>query len=323
MRLERLLNIVIILINHRLVHAKDLAERFEVSVRTIYRDIEALGMAGIPVVTYQGNNGGIGLAEGYRLDRHLLTDQECAAIVTALRSITSFASWADEDNDMLMEKIRSIIPAVRQQAFQEQSSQLLVDLSPWGHHPRLDWMLGIAKRAISSQRLLQFHYYNAKGESSQRLVEPYTLLMKGRSWYLHAYCHDRGSYRLFKLQRMKDPAISDTPFARRADADASDPQLAAKQWHSPENTVRLVLRFTDKARHLAEEWFGAAELELELEQDGEVRKWLVAANFPEDSWLYGFILSFGAEAEVLEPPHIRSIIRQAAQRVAEIYAGDS
>lgn len=321
MRLERLLNIVIILINHRLVHAKELAERFEVSVRTIYRDIEALGMAGIPVVTYQGSNGGIGLAEGYRLDRHLLTDQECAAIVTALRSITSFASWADEDNEMLVEKIRSIIPAVRQQAFHERSSQLLVDLSPWGHHPQLERMLGIVKRAISSQRLLQFHYSNANGESSQRLVEPYTLLMKGRSWYLHAYCRGRQGYRLFKLARMKDAEISETPFARRADADAGDPQLAARQWHTPENTVRLVLRFTDKARHLAEEWFGAAEME--LDQEGDARRWKVTANFPEDNWLYGFILSFGAEAEVLEPPHIRSLIRQSAQRITEIYAGDS
>ncbi|MFC5703291.1 helix-turn-helix transcriptional regulator [Cohnella faecalis] len=320
MRLERLLNIVIILINHRMVQAKELAERFEVSVRTIYRDIEALGLAGIPVVTHQGSNGGIGLAEGYRLDRHLLTDQECAAIVTALRSITSFAAGDGADSAMLMEKIRSIIPAVRQQAFQEQSSQLLVDLSPWGHYPQLEAMLSTVKRSISNQRLLRFQYHNAKGEVSERLVEPYTLLMKGRSWYLYAYCRQRNDYRLFKLQRMKDTVITEAAFTRRADAETDNPTLVVKQWYTPENTTDVVLRFTDQARHLAEEWFGISSLESETV--GEVRKWRATARFPEDSWLYGFILSFGSEVEVLEPAHIRNIIRQSAQRVADIYSGD-
>ncbi|RXZ84144.1 YafY family transcriptional regulator [Paenibacillaceae bacterium] len=315
MKLDRLLAIVILLINKRMVQAKDLAERFEVSVRTIYRDIETLGMAGIPVITYQGTNGGIGLSEGYRLDRTVLTDQEFAAIVTALRSVATPTAWVDKDNDLLLEKINSIIPDAKQPEFEIQTNQLLVDFSPWGQHPGLERMLVLLKKAIGALQLVSFTYSNAQGATGIRTVEPYTLVMKGMHWYLHAFCRERGQYRLFKLARMKDLMLSAEAFERRADAVLLHEQTLG--WHAPGEAIRIVLRFSANIKHLAEERFGTEALEEEVR--GDEIAWLTTVFFPEDAWLYGFILSFGAEVEVVEPEHLRSIIRNTAHQIVKTY----
>ncbi|XEC93775.1 helix-turn-helix transcriptional regulator [Paenibacillus tarimensis] len=314
MKLDRLLSIVILLINRKMVQAKELAERFEVSVRTIYRDIETINMAGIPIVTYQGAGGGIGLEEGYRLDRNLLTNDELAALVTALRSIST--SYDSDSNQMLMEKLTSIVPASRADEFRFKSNQVLVDLSPWGGQAQLEQKFKLVKQAIEQLRLVSFTYISAQGDRTQRTVEPHTLVLKGQKWYLQAYCLQRGRFRLFKLLRMKDLAVLDEVFVRRA---IPEEELNPGQtWNAPDNTVPLILRFSPQIRHLAEEWFGVEDLK--LQGDGSIT---VNVSFPEDNWLYGFILSFGPDVEVVEPEHIRQIIQEKARLVAKKYEASS
>ncbi|WP_308221946.1 HTH domain-containing protein [Lysinibacillus sp. BPa_S21] len=182
MKLERLLSIIIILLNRRKVQAKDLAEQFEVSIRTIYRDIDSLNAAGIPIVTYQGTNGGIGLSEGYRLDRNLLTNDELATIVTALRSIST--SYGKEQNQRLVEKINSVVLPAHEEEFQHKTNRVLIDYSPWEGIERLRPKLQLLDEAIDSCVLVYFTYSNAEGEVSKRIVEPHMLRLKGRQWYL-------------------------------------------------------------------------------------------------------------------------------------------
>lgn len=310
MKLERMLAIVILLLNRKIIQAKELAERFEVSVRTIYRDIEAINQAGIPIVTFQGTNGGIGLAEGYRLDRNVLTDDELAAIVTSLRSMaTPFNSGS---NELLVEKINSIVPPARTEEFQLKTSQILIDLSPWDRAGHLERKLRLLKEAIEQTILVTFSYSNANGEITARSVEPYTLVLKGRQWYLQAFCIMRGEFRLFKLIRMKELQLLDETFVRRT----LPPQEQAPErgWYSPDHAVPIVLRFHPNKRHLAGEWFDMEEQH--LQEDGSV---IVNVLYPEDQWLYGFILSFGPDVEVLEPPHLRHIILDRAKRIASLY----
>jgi predicted DNA-binding transcriptional regulator YafY len=311
MKLERLLAIIILLLNRRMVQAKELAERFEVSVRTIYRDIETINRAGIPVITYQGTNGGIGLAEGYRLDRNVLTNDELAAIVIALRSIST--SYGNEKNLHLMEKINSVVPPTYAEEFQHKASRVLFDYSPWDGNEKLQPKLQLLKEAIDSCRMVGFIYSNADGVVSHRLVEPHMLVMKGKQWYLRAYCQAKEQFRLFKLKRMKELEIAtERTFTWR---EFPKPESTTDQ--NPVDTSRVtefVLRFRADSRYLAEEWFGIEEL-LPVE-DGS---WQVKKAYQEDEWLYRFILSFGHHAELLEPPHLREIIASRAEQVANIY----
>ncbi|SCW36975.1 Predicted DNA-binding transcriptional regulator YafY, contains an HTH and WYL domains [Paenibacillus tianmuensis] len=311
MKLERLLSIIILLLNRRMVQAKELAERFEVSVRTIYRDIEAINVAGIPVVTYQGNNGGIGLAEGYRLDRNVLTNDELAAIVTALRSIST--SYGNEQHLRLMEKINSVIPPAYSEEFRHMTSRVLIDYSPWDGNERLQPKLQQLKEAVDSCHIAEFTYSNAKGEVSHRIVEPHMLIMKGKQWYLKAYCQEKEQFRLFKLKRMKELEIADGRIFIRRELPKQDRSADQSPTESSQAT-EFVLRFRAESRYLAEEWFGIEELS--PVDDGS---WQVKKAYPEDEWLYSFILSLGHHAEVLEPPHLREIIASRAEQVAKMY----
>jgi len=314
LKLERLLSIVILLLNRRLMQAKELAERFEVSVRTIYRDIETINGAGIPIVTYQGSNGGIGLAEGYRLNNNMLTNDELAAIVTALRSIS--ASYGNEKHQQLMEKIHSVVRPADSEAFQHKSSRVLIDYSPWDGNEYLRPKLQQLEKAVDHCLIVKFVYCNADGEMSHRIVEPHRLILKGKQWYLQAYCLEKEQFRLFKLKRMKDLEIIQGKTFIRHELPT---QTRIPDRNLPESSrvTKFVLRFQVEARHLAEECFGIEAL-CPMD-DGS---WLVRKEYPENEWLYRFILGLGHHVEVLEPPHLREIIADLADQVAKKYKKD-
>ncbi|QJD82220.1 helix-turn-helix transcriptional regulator [Cohnella herbarum] len=321
MKLDRLLGIIILLNNRRMIQAKELADHFEVSVRTIYRDIDLINQAGIPIVSYQGAGGGIGLSEGYRIDRNVLTNNELVAIVTALQSVLT--TYDNPNHKVLLEKMQSIVPEAETEQFQIRTQQFIVDLSPWGRQGHLEDKLAKLKRAVEEGREVGFVYCDAQGEVSDRTIEPYTLVLKKQTWYLYAYCLDRQQFRLFKLFRMKDVVVRERFFVKK---NISLDQIPwNKDWASNANAIALRLRFHRKARHLAEEWFGVealvAEKANEASQEGEEaeEKYVVTAHFPEDRWLYGFILGFGQDVEVLEPEHIRNTVQEIARNIAKIY----
>ncbi|WP_150271949.1 helix-turn-helix transcriptional regulator [Paenibacillus tepidiphilus] len=309
MKIDRLLSIVILLINRPLIQAKELADMFEVSVRTIYRDIESINEAGIPVVTYQGAGGGIGLMEGYRLDRNLLTQRELADIFTGLQSISSYGGGA---HTLLMEKISSVIPPSQTAAFRHKTNQLIVDFSPWGLQGIIEERLTLLKKALEENVLVTFEYVNAGGASSQRTVEPYTLVHKGQAWYLYGFCRGRRDFRMFKLHRMKSLAAGSDSFERQELPLHELPW--GDGWKDIRNTTRILLRFLPAGRHLAEDYFDIAEL-----QQDERGGYTVAVHYPEDNWLYGFLLSFGTLMEVLEPEHVRHRLGELAAGVAAKY----
>ncbi|MCR8659188.1 helix-turn-helix transcriptional regulator [Paenibacillus endoradicis] len=310
MKLDRLLSIVTMLLNRNIIQAKELADRFEVSVRTIYRDIEAINQAGIPIVTFQGMNGGIGLAKGYRLDRNVLTNDELAAIITALRGMSN--SYISQSNEQLVEKINSIISPARAAEFHLKSNHLIIDLTPWGSSGSLEFKLQLIKQAIEQQTRMRFNYSNANGELTFRIVEPYTLILKGRHWYLEAFCLKRGEFRLFKLLRIKDPILLEQVFTR--DSMPIRENSVGEEWVSSQNSIEITLCFQKNRQHLAEEWFSIEEILIQ-----EDRSILVRPIFPENEWLYGFILSLGPDVEVLEPLHLRQIIESRARKIANIY----
>lgn len=312
MKLERLLSIIILLMNRRMVQAKELAERFEVSIRTIYRDVEAIQAAGIPVVTYQGTNGGIGLTEGYRLDRNVMTNDELAAIATALRSIST--SYGGERHLRLMEKINSVVPPDYVEQFNHKTSSVRIDYAPWDGNERLQPKLQLVKEAIDGCLVVGLTYSNAEGELSRRQIEPHTLILKGRHWYVQAYCLEKEQFRLFKLLRIKDLEIAPGRTFIRRMLPTQAPNSAGSLGNELSQVQEIVLRFDDDARHLAEEWFGIEALSPAA--DG---RWQVKKAYPEDEWLYRFLLGLGHQVEVIAPAHLREIVAGRAARIAQKY----
>jgi predicted DNA-binding transcriptional regulator YafY len=310
MKIDRLLSIVVYLLNHDLASAGKLAERFGVSVRTIQRDMETIDLAGIPVISVQGPSGGYGIMEGYKLDRRLVTVDDLFFIITALRSIGD--SLDDKRIDDALDKMRGLAPARKDGDLKDREEKLHIDFSMLGGGPDQRKVFKTVQTAVNAGRLLRMDYTNNRLERESRVVEPMTIVFQWRSWYLYAYCRLREDYRLFRISRIREPEILDGRFIRRAlgfEAFSRD--------NDPERTgkaVELTLKFSAEMVPLAEEFYNREDLEPTA--DGGL---IARTRMPEDGWLYGYILSYGAFVEVLDPPHIRDIIKSAAREIQRMY----
>lgn len=307
MKIERLLSIVLLLLNRRKITAPELAERFEVSVRTIYRDIEAIDAAGIPIVSFQGVGGGFGILESYRLERQLLTPEDTMTLLGVLQGVDS--ALAFEKISASSKKIESLVP---KDAMGRLTDELKIELSPWGYRGEQDALLTLLSQAVSNRRIVSFSYSNAKGEHVERQVEPMTLVFKGSAWYLFAYCRLKADYRLFRLSRMNDVRSERDRFERRSHSyDAfSKASLEANQ----RPTVDLVLDFMPAARFSVEDMFAPGQVE--RLPDGIMR---VRVSMPEDPWIMSWLLSFGENITVVEPKQVRRMLAETAGCLLERY----
>lgn len=310
MKIDRLIAIIVTLIRKKRISARELADMFDVSVRTIYRDVDTINQAGIPIITYPGMNGGIGIAEGYKLDRNVLSNNELAAIVTALQGIST--TPGNVNNHILLEKLKSSVPQSHLEAFNLKTQQFLVDLSMWGRNEILEGRIEKLKTAIEQSKQVVLDYCTIKGETTTREVEPYTLILKGQKWYLYAYCKKRNDFRLFKLSRIMEIRNTGTVFERR---EINLDELPWNtEWNYTGKMAVLTLLFDKEVKTAIEEWFGIENVS--PCPDG---KYLVKASLPEDNWLYGFILSFGNHVEVIEPEYFREALSNIAHDIIKIY----
>ncbi|MFM1651019.1 helix-turn-helix transcriptional regulator [Brevibacillus sp. B_LB10_24] len=310
MKLDRLLAIVLLLLSKRKMQAKELAEIFEVSVRTIYRDIETISLAGIPVITTQGTNGGIAIMDGYRLEKNWLSDDELASVATALKSVST--TIQDEHVSAAFQKIARLVPKHEEENFRARAEKIFIDFSPWGKDPALQGKFDLIMAAIEGSQHLSFTYVNAAGEQSRRTAEPHTLVQKQQKWYLYAFCTEKNQFRFFKLSRMRELECRPSVFQRREIALEERPWVQA--WHRPENFVDLVLKIDPKVKSLAEEWFGPEK----IQTDG-TGGCLAEITLPLDEWLFSFLLSFGPFIEVLDPVYVREKVKEQARKVYQLY----
>ncbi|MDO7787359.1 helix-turn-helix transcriptional regulator [Desulforamulus aquiferis] len=309
LKLERLISILVILLRKERVQAKELAEMFGVSVRTILRDVDAIDLAGIPIVTYQGFNGGIGIAKGYRLDKSILTKDEMAAIITMAKGMAG--ALPDKNHEILLEKLKNTLSSAQVENLETKVNQLVIDLSPWRGNQSLKVKAANIRRAIDSLKELNFIYTDSSGHTTMREVEPYSLVLKGQSWYLYGWCLMRRDLRLFKLARIKELTVTDKSYKPREISLEQLPWEGNRQ--RPENMIKLELVFEQEFASLAEECFGE---EVCKGDDGRI---MVMAEMPENNWLYGFLLSFGTGVEVINPPHIRTKLCKIGEGIYKKY----
>ena len=310
MRIDRMLSMTVMLLNRERVTAREMSERFEVSVRTIYRDLEAMDLAGIPIVSYPGGGGGYSLLESYTLDRQLLSYEGMLAILTALRGINT--SLADSKLDETIEKVSALIPQDRRGEAGERPDRFRIDLSPWGMRDEERARLRIIRQAMDTNTVISFAYRNGSGAHLRRSVEPHTLVYKGSGWYLLAFCRLRSAFRLFRISRMRELRGEHQRFTPRGDADSA----LEENWIEAQSTEFLV-RFRESTRQLVEEYFSDAELT--TEGDG---CFIARFSLPENEWVYAMLLGYGDQAEVLEPARVRRLIAERAKKTADLYEYD-
>ena len=252
MKIDRMIGILSILLQQEKVTAPYLAEKFEVSRRTINRDIEALCMAGIPLVTEPGQNGGVSIMEGYKIDRTVFTTQDMQAILAGLRSLDSISGT--NQYQQLMEKL-----SVGASNLIAGDTHILIDLSSW-YKSALSPKIELLHNAILSTNKVTFTYHSPKGES-QRTVEPYDLIFQWAGWYVWGWCRTRQDFRLFKLNRMTDLKTGE-PFSKRP---APLPDLTAERVFPPDFRVKALIRTEYKWR-LIEEFVPESDCYLEKDR---------------------------------------------------------
>lgn len=300
MKIERLIGILSILLQQEKVTAPYLAERFEVSRRTINRDIEELCVAGIPIVTTQGTGGGISIMQGYKIESTLLTSSELQAILAGLRSLDSISGT--NRYGQLMEKL-----SLGSSDLMSGDQHILIDLSAW-NKASLSPKIEMIHAAIERCELIVFSYFAPSGESS-REVEPYKLLFYWSSWYVWGFCRIRQDFRLFKLNRMAELHYAGAVFERRmvpfpdlSNARVFPPNIQIKALFAPECKWRLMEEygresFTEQA-------------------DGSL---LFAFGFTDKANLYGWILGFGDKVELLEPECLRQELGIIGKEIQKKY----
>ena len=301
MKIDRMIGILSILLQEEKATAPELAERFEVSKRTINRDIEALCKAGIPIHTAQGIGGGISIMDGYRMDRTILTSKDMQMILAGLRSLDSVSG--SSYYGQLMEKIQA-----GSSEFITGRDSILIDLSSW-YRDSLAPKIETIQDAIGDRHLIKFQYYAPTGEGD-RTIEPYYLVFRWSSWYLWGWCTDHRDYRMFKLNRMDKVEETDKEFICRQNAHV--PDLSTEKIFP--GGIKVKALFTrDMKWRLVEEFGPHCFTEAD---DGRL---LFTADYTDMENLVTWLMTFGAKAEVLEPAEARNIIRRNAEETLQIY----
>lgn len=301
MKIDRMLTIIVMLLNRSRISAKELAEKFGISVRTVYRDIETINMAGTPIISYPGNNGGFGIIENYKLDHQLLTLNNLCSMLSALKGVNS--SLEDVELESSIEKLRNLIPHDKTHHLDLRMEQIIIGMQPWAYNSKQKQLVKLIQNAITQTQLIKISYRSYANETSIRQIEPMSLVFKSYTWYLFAYCYLKEDFRVFRISRIIDLQIEDVIFTRKEKSYHEIEEASKKQV----SLTNITLKFASKVRARVEDVFDRENIE--ILNTGEL---IVSGQFPEKEWCFALIFSFGEYVEVLGPETVR---REVASRI--------
>lgn len=297
MKDNRLFRILYYILEKGKVTASELADKFEVSVRTIYRDIDSISSAGIPIYATQGKGGGIEIAEDFVLSKSLLSENEKKQIMSALQGLDNTTKQYENE---LLTKLSALFKM-------KSTNWIEVDFNNWQNNKLYEKTFNGIKSAILNKNIISFSYFSSNREKTSRSVKPVKLLFKSQDWYLYALCLLRNDFRYFKLSRIKNLEIGTEKFE-----DSFENVILKKEIPSI-NTVRIKVKFDRKFAFRVYD-----EINGEITEDDEGNLY-TEIEIPNDYNLYNYIFSFGDGAEVLEPKKIRMLIKEMINKMAEKY----
>ena len=308
MKVDRLVSIIMILLDKKRIGAQDLADMFEVSPRTIYRDIDAINMAGIPVYSIPGVGGGFEIMPGYKIDKNVFSTADLSAILMGLSSMSHMMRGEEVVNALA--KVKSFIPADRAKDIELKANQVYIDLSPWMGNKNIQEGLEVIKKAIQENKLLSFTYVDNHGNKTVRTAEPYQLVLKSSHWYWQGYCHTRHDFRLFRLSRMTNLHMEEEYFVPR---EYDTPQLDISDILATLETT-IIIRIHKSIMDRVLDYCTYEN----FTPDGE-EYYLVNYPFIEREYYYDILLSYGNKCECISPPHIRGEMKRRIQEIGRLY----
>lgn len=308
MKLERIVAIIMLLLQHRKISATRLAEMFEVTPRTIYRDIDTINAAGIPIITFPGVNGGVGIMEEYKIEKRLFTISDITSLLIGLGSIP----LSGEDILNTIAKIKGLVPKEQMRDIELKSNKITIDYTPWHGSKTLPPNIEEIKTALDGNHLLSFQYSDHSGKETARKIEPYRLLLKHSTWYLQGYCTLRQDFRTFRLSRMSSLRVLDEAFVPR-EFELKMPDAPDE----PQQKITIKLLVDESLRGWMADFCG----EESIEPYGS-NKFIVNFPFIESDYGYSFLLRFGDKCECLGPETIRQEVIRRASSLVELYLGE-
>ena len=308
MKIDRLISIIMVLMNCERISAIKLAEMFEVTPRTIYRDIETISLAGIPIITHPGVNGGISIIPEYKVDKKFFTPSDISTLLMGLGSISTTLS--NKEIIGTLEKVKSLLPKEQFKDIELKSNQITIDLTTWmgnkSFHPNLEKI----KKALNESKYLLFEYYGRSNEKNNRCCEPYKLILKEGNWYLQGYCTLREDFRVFKLSRISNLKISDSTFIPR---DFHAKPLDGSGWIDKRLiTIKLLVDWS--LREQMVERCGEENIKPYINN-----KLMIDFPFVEDDLGYNILLGFGDKCECLAPENVRRELIHRIKKLSNIY----
>lgn len=296
MQESRLFKIVYYLLKHGKSTAPELSEKFEVSVRTIYRDIDALSSAGIPVYSVQGKGGGVSILNDFVLDKSLFSEAERQQILMALQGINAVS---EEHSEELLTKLGALFQA-------RVTNWIEVDFSGWAQNKPKQDVFNLIKDSIFQKNIIRFQYFGSSGMTERR-VQPAKLVFKSKDWYLYGFCLEKNDYRFFKLTRIKALEVLPETFSQDFIAPVLEKEIKS------EKTITVKLKFhKNMAFRVYDEFTG------EVTKDPEGNLY-VSAELPDHEMLYSYILSFADGVEVMEPQQVRESIKKKLEEIHKKY----
>ena len=308
MKVDRLVSIILILLEQERVGAQELAERFEVSPRTIYRDIDSINLAGIPVRSTSGVGGGFEIMPQYKIDKKVFSTADLSTILMGLSSLSGMIRGEELVNALA--KVKSFIPAEQAEDIALKTNQILIDLSPWSGNRTVQPYLERIQAAMQESRLLSFAYLDQHGDKTARTAEPYQLVLKNSQWYWYGFCHTRDDFRLFKLNRTSNLQLLDETFAPRA---FPKPQLDASDLLAKMQTP-ITLRIHKSILERILDYCNDEDI-----SPDDAEHYIVRYPLIENDYYYGILLGFGDKCECLEPEHVRVEMRRRIADMAMVY----
>ena len=281
MQESRLFKIIYYLMENGKSTAPELAEKLEVSIRTIYRDIDIISSVGVPIYVTTGRNGGIQIDDSFVLDRLILSDKEKEDIITALKSV----SIVDDRNSDTLSKLSAIFNT-------KNEDWLEVDFSRWGNKAQDNTMFQKLKEAIISRKMLCIVYANTRGEVIERVICPLKMAYKAKNWYIKSFCMNKSDFRIFKLTRIIQ--------ARDMEKNFSPMEFPQEKKETKVNYENVILRFPQRMAYRIYDEFEVDEIHQDDNGD-----FIICAPMPIDEWLIGYLLSFGSKVCIIEPKYFK------------------
>ena len=293
MQESRLFKIIYYLMENGKSTAPELAEKLEVSIRTIYRDIDIISSVGVPIYVTTGRNGGIQIDDSFVLDRLILSDKEKEDIITALKSV----SIVDDRNCDTLSKLSAIFNT-------KNEDWLEVDFSRWGNKAQDNTMFQKLKEAIISRKMLCIVYANTRGEVIERVICPLKMVYKAKNWYIKSFCMNKSNFRIFKLTRIIQ--------ARNMEKNFDPMEFPQEKKEMKVNYENVILRFPQRMAYRIYDEFEVDEINQDDNGD-----FIISATMPIDEWLIGYLLSFGSKVCIIEPKYLKKIVYNEAKKICK------